>query len=132
MDAVLQQVSEVRDGWKTVYETLSANPAVAAPHLETISVEQINEVIETVLWWFDRAKAPKGFAPRFHLAESVTSTSLSSALTALRNSQGGQYNYLPRVVTALNQLASGLDTLIASSDSKEACDNTLTRGTEHT
>ena len=132
MDAVRQQVSELRDGWETVYETLSANPAVAVPHLETISAEQINEVIETVVWWFDRAKAPKGFAPRFHLAESVTSTSLSSALTALRNIQGGQYNFLPSLVTALNQVASGLHTLIASSDSNEAREHIASLGTELT
>ena len=41
MDAVRQQVSELRDGWKTVYETLSANPAVAAPHLETIACDAV-------------------------------------------------------------------------------------------
>src|SRR5438132_5166532 len=132
MDAMRQQVSELRDGWETVYETLSASPAVAVPHLETISAEQINEVIETVVWWFDRAKAPKGFAPRFHLAESVTSTSLSSALTALRNIQGGQYNFLPSLVTALNQVASGLHTLIASSDSNEAREHIASLGTELT
>src|SRR6266567_3682290 len=130
MDAVRQQVSELRDGWKTVYETLLANPAVAAPHLETISAEQINEVIEAAVWWFDRAKAPKGFAPRFHLAEAVTSTSHSAALTALRSIQGGQYNFLPSLVTALNQVMSGLHTLLASSDDDDARQQIASLGLE--
>ena len=65
MDAVRQQVEQncERDG--RLFTRPSANPAVAAPHLETISAEQINEVIGTVVWWLNRAKAPKGFAPRF-------------------------------------------------------------------
>ena len=130
MDAVRKQVIELQDGWKTVYETLLTNPAVAAPHLETISAEQINEVIETVVWWFNRAKAPKGFAPRFHLAEAVTSTSLSAALTALKSIQGGQYNFLPSLITALNQVMSGLHTLLASSESGEVRDNIASLGTE--
>jgi hypothetical protein len=130
MDAVRQQVAELREGWKTVYETVSANPAVAAPHLETISVEQINEIIETVVWWLDRARAPKGFAPRFYLAKSVASTSLSTALTALRNVQSGQYNHLPTLVVALNQVASALHTLLAASDSDEMHQYIASLGTE--
>ena len=130
MDAVRQQVTELSDGWKIVYETIATNPAVAAPHLETISAAQINEVIEVIVWWLDRAKAPKGFAPRFHLAESVTSISLSSALTALRNVQGGQYNFLPSFVTALNQVASGLHTLIASSENDEVRGHIASLGAE--
>jgi hypothetical protein len=130
MDAVRQQVVELRDGWKTVYETLLANPTAAAPYLETISAEQINEVISAVSWWFDRAKAPRGFAPRFHLAKSVTATSLSAALTALRSLQGGQYNFLPSFVTALNQVMSGLHTLLASSDKDELREVIASLGTE--
>jgi hypothetical protein len=130
MDAVRQQVTQLRDGWTSVYETLLTNPTVAAPHLETISPEQINEVIEGVVWWLDRAKAPKGFAPRFHLAKSVASTSLSTALTALRNIQAGQYNHLPTLVTSLNQVASALHSLLASSDSNELHQNIASLGTE--
>lgn len=130
MDSVRQQVIELRDGWKTVYETLLGNPTVATPHLEAISAEQINEVINTVAWWFDRAKAPKGFAPRFHLAKAATATSLSAALTALRSIQAGQYNFLPSLVTALNQVASGLHTLLASSKSDEVREHIASLGTE--
>jgi len=130
MDAVRQQVAELRDGWKTVYDTVLANPAVAAPHLERISAEQINELIEGVVWWLDRAKAPKGFAPRFHLAKSVASTSLSTALTALRNIQAGQYNHLPTLVVALNQVTSALHSLLAASDRDELRDYIASLGTE--
>lgn len=130
MDAVRQQVTQLRDGWKTVYDMLLANPNVAAPHLEAISAEQINEVIDGVVWWLDRAKAPKGFAPRFHLAKSVASTSLSTALTALRNVQAGQYNHLPTLVTALNQVTSALHSLVASSDPDEARQHIASLGVE--
>jgi chemotaxis protein histidine kinase CheA len=130
MDSIRQQVTQLGDAWKAVYATLLANPAVAAPHLEAISAAQINEVIEATVWWLDRAKAPKGFAPRFHLAKSVASTSLATAVTAVKNVQAGQYNYLPTLVTALNQVTSALHTLLISSGTDHMRELVASLGTE--
>src|SRR5579885_2017293 len=74
MDAVRQRVAQLRDGWKPVYDILLANPSVTAPYLETISAEQIDEIIQGLASWLDRAKAPNGFAPKFNLPKSVVST----------------------------------------------------------
>jgi len=130
MDAIRQQITDLQKSWEAVHETILANPAVAAPHLETISAEQIKEVINTAVWWLDRAKAPKGFAPRFHLAEALVSTSLSSALTSLKSIQGGQYNFLPSFLTALNQIMSGLHSLLASSEPDDMRDRIASFGIE--
>ncbi len=132
MDAIRQQVAELQKSWETVHEKILANPTVAAPHLETISAEQIKEVIDTAVRWLDRAKAPKGLAPRFHLAEALVSTSLSSALTSVKNIQGGQYNFLPSLVTALNQIMSGLHSLLASSEPDDMRERLASFGVELT
>ena len=87
--------------------------------MQNISAQQITEVVAVIKFWLDRAKAPKGFKPGFHLAKAVGATSLATALTALQNLEAGNYNFLPNLVAALTQILSGLHGLMLFSQKDE-------------
>ena len=63
MQAIQDQATALADSWKVVFEALEPNPQVAAPHLDTISIEQISEVIQTLTELLGRVRAPAGFNP---------------------------------------------------------------------
>ena len=108
MQAIQEQVNALGEGWKSVFDILEPNPQVAAPYLDTISIEQISEVIQTLTGLLTRVHAPAGFNPGFHVAKAVAATALgltNSSLTLLRQ---GQYGHFPAFISGLNQAVTAL------------------------
>lgn len=120
MDEIRDQCSQLKDGWKAVYDAIKASPATYSAHLPFSSPEQLDEVVETILYWLNRAKAPAGFAPVFHMAKGLSALSLANALTSLRSLQAGQYNHLPSFVAHLTQVLSSLHSMIVFGDKDES------------
>jgi ethanolamine utilization microcompartment shell protein EutS len=115
MDAIKQQAEELKVTWQSVYPTMRDTPSVWQAQVSGISAEQIDEVVRTTLYWLDQIDEPRGFKPAFHLAKAVITTSLSAAVTALKNIAAGQFGHLPGLMAALNQLLTGLNSATAFS-----------------
>lgn len=120
LEPIRAQTKQLKDEWRKAYETLEANPSVYEPYLQNASLRQLDEGIETISYWLDRSRAPRGFAPTFHLAKSLAATSLASALTAVQALRRNEYGFFPNLLVALNQMTSALHSMLIYSDKSEA------------
>lgn len=116
MNSIRDQLSKLTENWSSVFEVIKTNPQIAQPHLDTISIEQINEVVDTVNNILEQVRSPKGFRPGFDVAKSVATTALSSANVSLENLRQGAYGHFPAFILGLNQAASALYTCLLRSE----------------
>lgn len=128
MDAIQQQFKQLQAAWTTAYKSLAPNPAVYQPHLPGANLEQLNEAVSALRHWLDRSRAPKGFAPTFHLARALASTSLTAASTAAQALARGELGHFPAFVLGINQTIVALHSMVLFSqkDSTEGLNNSLT------
>jgi hypothetical protein len=80
----------------------------------------LDEVLQTVNYWFSRVRAPSGFSPGFHLAKSLAAASLPSLIASSRQLEAGQYNHFPTFVSGLLNLLSSLHTMVVFSPKEDA------------
>jgi hypothetical protein len=123
MNSIRDQLSKLTENWSFVFEAIKKNPQIAQPHLDTISIEQINEVVDTVNNILNQVRAPKGFRPGFDVAKSVASTALSSANISLENLRQGAYGHFPAFILGLNQAVSSIYTCLLRSEINNPIDN---------
>ncbi len=119
MEQIQDQLDQLSEGWEEVYKTLQLNPQVAATHLNNITLEQLNEVVDTTKNIMSQVRAPKGFKPGFHVAKSVAATSLSTANNSLANLRQGQYGHLPAFIIGLNQVNTALYSCLLKSETMD-------------
>ncbi len=120
MDAIREQYGQLKQDWQRAYEALAPNPAAYQPHLTGASLEQLNEAVKTVGYWLDRTRAPKGFAPGFHLSRSLAATALAGAIISAQALARGEYPHFPAFVVAINQCLSALNTMVLFADPDDA------------
>lgn len=119
MGDMKDQVQELKEGWTTVYEAVKATPAASQPYLSGASPEQINEVVQIIVHWLGRAKAPAGFAPAFHVAKGLCGSALNNLLPSLKALQRAEYNHFPNFLAGLNQVLVSLHSMIDFSSKDE-------------
>jgi len=102
-----------------VLSAVSSNPALYEPHLKGATPTQINEVVSMLGHWLNRTRAPKGFAPTFHLASGLTATGLATAVNSVQALARGEYGHFPSFVLALNQMIAGLHSMVLFGDADE-------------
>jgi hypothetical protein len=120
LDAIRQQFLTLEETWQGVLSAVSSNPALYEPHLKGATPTQINEVVSMLGHWLKRTRAPKGFAPTFHLASGLTATGLAAAVNAAQALARGEYGHFPSFVLALNQMVAGLHSMLLFGDAGEA------------
>lgn len=124
MEQIQQQVKQLEASWGKVYKAIEGNPSAYASYLPNATAAQLNEVVRTIAHWLGRVRAPRGFAPGFHVAKGVAATALASALPAVQAMQRGEYGHMPAFVAAANQVLSAIHTMIVFSAKPEARDLT--------
>lgn len=122
MDAIKQQCEQLQGAWASVSTALRANPAAFQPYSPNLTLEQLDEVVGTVVYWLGRVRAPKGFAPVFHVAKALAATALAGASNAVQALQRAEYGHFPSFVVALNQVLSSLHAMLVFSDRSESRD----------
>lgn len=120
MDELRQKVVELTESWRKVYEAMQGSPQAWQPHLPYSSPSEIGEVVSTISYLLDRARAPSGFAPTFRIAKGFAATGLNNAVASVKNLEAGQYENLPAFLTYLNQILSGFLTMLRFSDNDES------------
>lgn len=120
MNSLKPQADELKEQWARAYEAVRANPSAYQPYLPGANAEQLNEVVETVLFWFGRVKPPSGYAPAFHLAKALASSSLSSASAASVRLAAGEYGHFPTFLLSLTQVLAAMHSLIHFGERKES------------
>lgn len=128
IEQVRAQNKQLIAEWRQVYATLETNPSVYQPYLQNATLRQVDEAMETICNWLERSRAPRGFAPTFHLARSLAATSLGNALTAVQALQRGEYSFFPNLLVALNHMISALHSMLIFSDRSEARDAVASLG----
>jgi hypothetical protein len=120
MNSLKPQAEALKESWARAYSAVRANPSAYQPYLPGANAEQLNEVVETVLYWFDRVRPPSGFAPAFHLAKSLASSSLASAATASERLAAGEYGHFPTFLLSLTQVLAAMHSLIHFGERKQS------------
>jgi hypothetical protein len=108
------RVATVVEGWNAILPELESDPNNWKPYVSNLAI--VNEAVVILSEWFNRAKAPTGFAPIFHLAKGLLDTSLSAMEVALKGIEGGEYGQLRVFVASINQCLGITHTLIVFSD----------------
>lgn len=119
MEDIRNDFNQLKIDWASVYEKVKTTPQLYSPHVPYLSLDQLNEVIETLSHWFDRARTPTGFNPVFHLARGLAATSLASARASLKAIQSGQHGHFTGFVSSINQIIPALHTLLIYSSKEE-------------
>src|SRR2546421_5993192 len=113
------QATQLRDEWSGALPPLEASPAAYQPYLATASLTQLSEAIESITYWLDRVRAPRGFAPTFHLARSLAATSLVAGVGAVQAIRRGEDPFLANLLVSVIQTASALHSMLAFGDRQE-------------
>ncbi len=124
MEELIQTAKSLKKEWEQIYEN-PASLAVAEAHSD-ISFEQLNEIVLVVCEWASRQKAPKGFAPAFHLGKALAFTSVHGALSALRSIRAGQPTHYSTLESNLADALSSLHSIAVYSDKSEASNSDVT------
>jgi hypothetical protein len=122
------QAVQLKADWSEALPDLEASPSVYQPYLPNATLSQVTEAISTTVFWLDRARAPRGFAPAFHLAQSLAATALPSALNAVQHIRGGEYGFFATLLVAINQIASSLHSMLVFGDRNETREAIATLG----
>lgn len=104
MEDLKSQVKDLIDRWENIKGNILDNPGVLQAHLPNISLDQLDEVVNTISIWIDRSRAPSGYSPGYHLAKAMTATHIPTLLTITKNLEAGQYNHLQGYVNTLANL----------------------------
>lgn len=120
MNSLKPQAEALKEHWTRTYAAVRTNPSAYQPYLPGANAEQLNEVVETVLFWFDRVRPPSGYAPAFHLAKALASSSLSSAAAASERLAAGEYGHFPTFLLSLTQVLAAMHSLIHFGERKES------------
>lgn len=120
MDELRTKVAELKETWGKIEEAMQTAPDAWKPHLPYSSPAEIGEVVTTIVFLFDRTRAPVGFTPTFRIAKGFAGITLNNALTTSKNLEAGQYNHFPSFLTYLNQILSAFQTMLYFSNGDES------------
>lgn len=104
MEELKEEIKQIEDLWKKVYDVCVATPSLYTPHLPNLTVDEVGGVVLTVLQWMKALDTNRKGKNTYVLSKSVMITSLNATITNLKNIASGNYNYFPQFVTNLNQL----------------------------
>lgn len=119
MEELRTQSQQLQKLWKVVYDDALVNPTTWAPHVEAVSLDTLDEIVRVVVHWFDRSRAPAGFAPGFTLAKTMAAVYFPQLLSTLKQLKARQYNHLPNFVSYLTNVLSVLHTMAAYSPKED-------------
>ena len=108
MEELKEEIKQIEDLWKKVYDVCIATPSLYTPHLPSLTVDEVGGVVLTVLQWMKALDTNRKGKNTYVLSKSVMITSLNATITNLKNIASGNYNYFPQFVTNLNQLLIAL------------------------
>jgi hypothetical protein len=119
MENLSSQMERFGELWRTTFEEILTDDVLSA-YTPGVSRSQLNEIVEMVLGYLTRTKAPKGFAPTFHLAKALASVSVLDATNALKRIRSGEHDDLSAFVAAVNRILSAFHSLFVYSDKHES------------
>lgn len=133
MDDIKSAYGELKSDWDSIYEKLKASPQTFSQHVPYLSLDQMNEIIQTLDEWISRSRAIQGFAPVFHLARGLAASSLAAAKKSLKAIQAGQDAHFPSFVANINQILPAFHTLLiygGKDDGREAAEGLILKLSE--
>lgn len=101
MDDFNQAIEVFKENWDKVYENAVATPQNWQQQIGTLRLESINEIVNTIIEFVGRIKAPNGYAPTFPVAKNSAIVHLKNVNTTLTHINSGQYNHVPALLNHL-------------------------------
>lgn len=120
MDNLKSQGEALKEKWAKVYTSLVDNPSIIQPYAPYSSPEEINETVDTIVYWLKRIRIPKGFSPAFHLAKGLSGTTLLNTLKYVDALQRAEYNHFPHFLNSLTQLLSSFHSMLVFSEKNQS------------
>ena len=108
MDELKEEIKQIEDLWKIVYENCVTTPSLYTPHLSSLNVDEIGSVVLTTLEWMKSLDNNRKGRNTYILSQAVMKTSLVSMITSLKRLANGEYNYFNQFITYLNNLLISL------------------------
>jgi hypothetical protein len=112
METVKDEKKLLIGTWKRVRTGLLADAETFTSYLPLITVEEIDEIIETIDYLYNKTRSPNGFAPIFHISKSVAITNLTTAINTLKKIENGEFELLRNFLNSLVQIISGFHTML--------------------
>lgn len=106
MDPKDLPVEDFGAAWAKAKVVLAANEGAAAPYLAGLSLELLDEFVQTALGLLQRPRAPRGFGPVFQVARASAALALRDARRASDSVSASDFSAITGLVVALTQLVS--------------------------
>lgn len=122
MSDIATLAEQLQRTWENVRQGLDANRSAwkaSSPH---VSLEQLDEVVKTLVTWLGKVKAPKGFKPGFAVSRALALSSLPAAIAACQGLGRAEYGQFTPLISALTQSVNAVHgmTLFAGKSSAQA------------
>lgn len=85
MEELKEEIKQIEDLWKKVYDVCVATPSLYTPHLPNLTVDEVGGVVLTVLQWMKALDTNRKGKNTYILSKSVMITSLNATITNLKN-----------------------------------------------
>lgn len=85
MEELKEEIKQIEDLWKKVYDVCVATPSLYTPHLPNLTVDEVGGVVLTVLQWMKALDTNRKGKNTYVLSKSVMITSLNATITNLKN-----------------------------------------------
>ncbi|MBR5130286.1 MAG: hypothetical protein IKV03_03590 [Alphaproteobacteria bacterium] len=108
MDELKEEIKQIEELWKKVYDNCSTTPSVYTPYLPNLTVDEIGSVVLTVLEWMKSLDNNKNVRKTYVLAKAIMQITLNATITSLKRLASGEYNHFNQFITYLNQLLTAL------------------------
>ena len=108
MDELKEEIKQIEELWKKVYDNCSTTPSVYTPYLPNLTVDEIGVVVLTVLEWMKSLDNNKSGRKTYVLSKAIMQITLNSTITSLKRLASGEYNHFNQFITYLNQLLTAL------------------------
>ena len=108
MEELKEEIKQIEDLWKVVYNNCVTAPSLYTPYLSSLSVDEVGSVVLTTLEWMKSLDNNRRGRSTYVLSKAVMKTSLVSMITSLKRLANGEYNHFNQFITYLNNLLIAL------------------------
>lgn len=108
MEELKEEIKQIEDLWKIVYDNCVAAPSLYKPYLSSLSIDEVGSVVLITLEWMKSLDNNRKGRNTYVLSKAVMNTTLVSMIASLKKLANGDYNHFNQFVTYLNNLLIAL------------------------
>jgi hypothetical protein len=119
MSDLKQELKILAESWDSTMPVLNGNPDIVQSVVPGCSVEQINEIVQTLIHWASKVRAPHGFRPIYPIIRLQLAASLKKLSQQAQNLKGDPAGQFAAFVTQLVQCVAPITAACTFSEKAE-------------